>query len=204
LVKKARRPVGIGHHEIEHLGVLGEPLAGLESLARDEIARSERVLTRVLDRERKLFDMHYAGRISDALFDEESHRLRKERAASEQQIETLGVDFRGLIANVELAVELASDLGSAYQRSGPTVRRLILQAFFEQLRVRSDDSVDAILSEPIRRVLSADLAERLDWGPLNDRTPDLVLVGGSSSDQMVELGGLEPPTSWVRSRRSPN
>jgi len=21
---------------------------------------------------------------------------------------------------------------------------------------------------------------------------------------MVELGGLEPPTSWVRSRRSPN
>jgi len=25
-----------------------------------------------------------------------------------------------------------------------------------------------------------------------------------SNDQMVELAGLEPATSWVRSRRSPN
>jgi len=25
-----------------------------------------------------------------------------------------------------------------------------------------------------------------------------------SNEQLVELGGLEPPTSWVRSRRSPS
>jgi hypothetical protein len=26
----------------------------------------------------------------------------------------------------------------------------------------------------------------------------------NGGDSKVELGGLEPPTSWVRSRRSPN
>jgi hypothetical protein len=32
------------------------------------------------------------------------------------------------------------------------------------------------------------------------RNSDLVCI----DDSLMELGGLEPPTSWVRSRRSPN
>ena len=35
---------------------------------------------------------------------------------------------------------------------------------------------------------------------LREKPKNRPLAGGSS----VELGGLEPPTSWVRSRRSPN
>jgi hypothetical protein len=37
----------------------------------------------------------------------------------------------------------------------------------------------------------------------NAITGDLSKVAGYDVESMVELGGLEPPTSWVRSRRSP-
>jgi site-specific DNA recombinase len=54
-----------------------------------------------------------------------------------------------------------------------------------------------------------------DYNEQHPREPERVLVGAGSTStpskvggcglvNLVELGGLEPPTSWVRSRRSPN
>ncbi len=40
--------------------------------------------------------------------------------------------------------------------------------------------------------------------PGNAITGDLSKVAGYHVESMVELAGLEPATSWVRSRRSPN
>jgi 3-oxoacyl-[acyl-carrier protein] reductase len=36
------------------------------------------------------------------------------------------------------------------------------------------------------------------------RARDITVIGVASGVDAMELGGLEPPTSWVRSRRSPN
>ena len=80
-------------------------------------------------------------------------------------------DYSKTLATLELALDLVVNVQAGYSQAGPTVRRLLNQALFDQIRVR---------------------------------TPDLVLVGGSNVERMVELGGLEPPTSWVRSRRSPS
>src|SRR5438034_594043 len=66
-------------------------------------------------------------------------------------------------------------------------------------------AVGAVFEKPdrrdrARRVTSAAMCSRRIG---NCRTPALILRRrGSTFLQMVELGGLEPPTSWVRSTRS--
>jgi hypothetical protein len=73
------------------------------------------------------------------------------------------------------------------------------------LSVRLDPEGDAWEVEPqgtdgSTRVLAAVGAPAPDT-----QTGDpFTKVAGSNVGRMVELGGLEPPTSWVRSRRSPN
>ena len=41
-------------------------------------------------------------------------------------------------------------------------------------------------------------------GPGHRRVVQYLLEHAVRSGEAMELGGLEPPTSWVRSRRSPN
>ncbi|MEN3283361.1 MAG: site-specific recombinase [Solirubrobacteraceae bacterium] len=62
-------------------------------------------------------------------------------------------------------------------------------------------------SSGLEIALAEQQESRRDFEPAggagNARTPTLLsLRGGSHVETMVELGGLEPPTSWVRSRRS--
>jgi hypothetical protein len=40
--------------------------------------------------------------------------------------------------------------------------------------------------------------------PRRDAEPNLIQDPLFTGGSLMELGGLEPPTSWVRSRRSPN
>ena len=221
--------IQLPHERIERIrGVITRRVSGLTELSDREIARAKRQLARLLDQEEKLLNKHYEDRISDALFDREQARLRKQRAAAERTIARLSEDYELAFANLDRALKLASNVQAAYEQSGPTIRRLLNQAFFDEVRIREDDIGGVVLAEPFRQLLDdrlvADLeaAEELpmpDWlqpgeeasvaswliqEGENDRTPNLSLVGGSISDPMVELAGLEPATSWVRSRRSPN
>jgi hypothetical protein len=97
------------------------------------------------------------------------------------------------------------------------------QAIIDKLLIAEGEVVGHVLADPFRQLLSDGLTELLeqaervpDWlqpgveepqvpaVPVNERTADLSLVGGSINEKMVELAGLEPATSWVRSRRSSN
>jgi hypothetical protein len=199
--------------------VMRARIVSLTQLSRDEICRSPRTLARLLDEERKLLRKHYDydDRISEELSDEEQTRIRRERVAGEETIEHLSADYASTRATLDVALQLAGDGQAGYSQAGPTVRRLLNQAFFEQLRVREDDLAEPVLAEPFCQLLSEDLVDQVEVaeseraeafrsgtgnGVRDHQTPDLVLVGGSISDPMVELGGLEPPTSWVRSRRT--
>jgi site-specific DNA recombinase len=191
--------------------------SNLTRFAEGEIDRANRELGRLLDEERKLLHQHYQERISEALFEDELARIRKERAGAERTIDKLQTNYEQLLANLDMALKLAADMGRAYALAGPTVKRLLNQAFFKQLRIREEDVAEAVLNEPYSQLLAIDLIEELDvaeqyweqtFGPHSDqrvpaevfekhRTPDLALVRGSISDVMVELVGLEPTTSTV-------
>jgi site-specific DNA recombinase len=193
-------------------------IGNLTRFAEVEIDRANRGLARLLDEERKLLHQHYQERISEALFEDELGRIRKERAGAERTIDKLQTNYQQLLANLETALKLAGDMGRAYALAGPTVRRLLNQAFFQQLRISEEDIAEAILTEPYAQLLAIDLIDDLDvaeryweqtFGPQADqrvpaevlethRTPDLAKVRGSISDVMVEPAGIEPATSCLQ------
>ena len=71
--------------------------------------------------------------------------------------------------------------------------------------VRLDPDDDAWEVEPQGTDGSARVLAAVGAPAPDTRTGDpFAKVAGSNVGRMVELGGLEPPTSWVRSRRSPN
>jgi site-specific DNA recombinase len=188
-----------------------------------EIERARKELARLMDEERKLLRAHYEDRISPELFGEEERRIRGERAAAEETVAKLSGEYDLALSNLDKALDLTANIQAAYDLAPRHVRRLMNQSFFEKLLVIDEEIDDHVLAEPFRQLLDDDLSRLLaeatpvakrpkePVGALvgvgaseNDRTPDLFLAGGSISDAMVELAGLEPATSWVRSRRSSN
>ena len=71
---------------------------------------------------------------------------------------------------------LRNKLRAALNDSTPARAKTTLQAMIDGIRVHARDNIEPTFRVP---------AVRIDCG-------------------YMELGGLEPPTSWVRSRRSPN
>jgi hypothetical protein len=124
--------------------------------------RANRQLGQLLDQERKLLHQHYQERISEALFETELARIRQERATAEKTVSKLQTDYEQLLANLETALKLAANMGHAYALAGPSVRRLLNQAFFEQLRINEEDVTEAVLTEPYQQLLAIDLIEDLE------------------------------------------
>lgn len=200
----------------------------LTALSAEELTRARGELIRLKEEERKLLQAHYADHVSEELFAEEQQRIRSERAAAEETVERLTGEYDMALDNLDKALELTANIQAAYDLAPPHIRRLMNQAIFKKLIVLDDRVVGYELHEPFRQLLDPELtgaleaAERIpDWqlepgpapvpdsaetvipaAPDNERTAALFEDGGSINAKMVELGGFEPPTSWVRSRRS--
>ncbi len=182
--------------------VLHSRFDGLLAVAEREIVRARRELERLDDQERKLLERHYADRVSERVYDQEQERIRCERAAAEKTLEELGGSYETNKRVLDLALNLTDDIQEAYRTASATERRMFNQAFFTRLEVREDEVVDAELAQPYRLLLDEEFIDAVaSWNPSpqgrrkNGRTPDHSLAGGSITDQMVELAGLEPATS---------
>ena len=151
----------------------------LTSFAKPELERAERTLTRLLDEERKLLRQHYADHISEELFVEEQARMRLERAAAEQTVAALSANFDRLLKNLDIALELADNVGKAYAHAGPSTRRLLNQALFDQILIRDEEVVGVALAEPFKQLLVTDeqAADAPDRFAQQAFGADKVLVG---------------------------
>ena len=179
-------------------------------LAAEKVAEAELRLVRLDQEERKLLTAHYADQVSEALFASEQERIRRERIGATKQVEHLNVKHGDVLAALDLALELTVDIQRAYYRAGPQERRLFNQGFFERLEIDNEEVAAEQLAEPFGQL--AGLARGWGEGTPNTagveaigkaKTSDPISeVGGLNVESLVELGGFEPPTSWVRSRRS--
>lgn len=121
----------------------------------------------------------------------------------------------GLAVGAELIEEglaLLENADDLYRRASDSQRQLLNRALFEKLYVRDEEIVSAVLNEPFDEFVSARASQARvaafpDWGPLSpgicenraDRLETaLFLGGGSSNPAMVEVNGLEPSTSTLR------
>jgi hypothetical protein len=137
-----------------------------------------------------------------------NHEVTKLEQASE--------DFTEVVS---AALDLIRDCGEAYTEAVPLLRRDWNQTFFTAIEVDVDKVTDSTLKPPFDTMLdprtiarynrAAPVARsraqrRTPIGALPDNdSSDAVLVGvGLSNDSLVEVTGLEPATSTLRTVRS--
>lgn len=79
---------------------------------------------------------------------------------------------------LDYSSDLAKDCAASYRKAKPQARKMWNQAFFRTIRIQDGRIEDFTYEEPFASLL------------------------GSHKGSMVEMGGLEPPTSCLQSRRS--
>jgi site-specific DNA recombinase len=154
---------------------------------------------RILDLEaarRKLLQAHLAGAVPLDLLKEEQDRITAELANAGASLANTEIHWEKLEANLALALALTTRMGEAYRQASPTERRYFNQAIFEGIFIDVADGVTYTrLAQPFRSLLDQGFLAELEreWenpGPLRDR--------GSNIHQMVEVKGLEPSASTLR------
>ena|SRR5579862_618933 len=179
-------------------------LHALAKAAGKETARARAELTRLDNEERKLLTAHYADTISPHIYAEEHDRVRAERAAAENLLSRYQLNEEETEKALDTALELTNNIQTAYLNADPLERRLLNQAFFKHLEIDTEEIADDELNPPFAQIHALATLTRPQKRPQKGRTPAPAKAGGSYLPLMVELAGLEPATSWVRSRRSPN
>jgi DNA invertase Pin-like site-specific DNA recombinase len=170
-------------------------LGELAGIADKETSRARAEVTRLDNEERKLLAAHYQDRISDHIFQEEQKRIRWERIAADQLLQRFQIDQDAILDTLDLALQLTDSIQTAYLNADPTERRLLNQAIFQRIEIDAEDTTGHELQPVFAQI--APLAHSFAARPGKKRTP-AKRAGGSDETLLVELGGLEPPTSWVR------
>ncbi len=204
----------LSEHEREAIrAALRNQVEATTVLAAEKVAEAELQLTRLEKEERKLLTAHYADQVSEALFTSEQERIRRERVGLTRRIENLSIEHEDVLVALDQALELTDDIQRAYMQAGPQERRLFNQGLFERLEIDTEEVATEKLAEPFAQL--ARLGQNWDNSPSRQlpsaeavaggkaKTSDPIAeVGGLNVEKLMELGGFEPPTSWVRSKGS--
>jgi site-specific DNA recombinase len=198
----------------------------LQRAVNERSVEAKRLVHGLRDRQRKLMEMRYEG-LPPELFREEQAKLQRQIDTNELAIQDTESKFAQVERTMLRSIELSEQVADVYRRlEDENIRRLINQAVFVRLNVHTDDqnniAIDSELTEEFAawhdpKIIAAlkaagapvDLAAFATAASDHPKTtkPGPSKKGRVSSHlQMVELGGLEPPTSWVRCKelRSPN
>ena len=199
---------------------------GLAQIAEKETTRARAEVIRLDNEERKLLSAHYNDSISDHIFAEEQKRIRRERVAADELLRRYEIKQDAILSTLDTALNLTNNIQAAYLQADDTERRLLNQAFFERIEIDREEISGHTLAAPFAQLAAPGLADvaanggqdgdeaaeialrpgraAAAKGPRKAKTPGLLSkVRGLDVALVVELGGFEPPTSWVRSRRSP-
>ena len=173
-------------------------LAKRDQTSAKEIKRQRQRIAKLTAQRKKLLDAHYADAIPLDLLREEQDRITTARADAEQRLAETQFEAAAVRQTLEQTFELALCCADAYAKAPSSVRRQWNQVYFRRINVRDDAIENVELGEGHAEFyeLNGRLADEAE-------NPDLPSHGpGSSEEALVELAGLEPATSWVRSRRS--
>ena len=169
----------------------------------------------------KLLDAHYAGAIPLDLLKSEQDRIAVQLTHIEAQLASLDANFEQARSVLADTLDLTRDCHTAYLEANDNTRRLFNQAFFAKIYIDEDDetrerTVRVDYNEPFDGLLSRLIPAKIyhslcieksalrdiPMGGLNDTLTDTDKVQGSHADTLVEVSGLEPPTSTLRTWRS--
>ena len=145
---------------------------------------------------RRLLQAHLGGAVPLELLKEEQNRITRQLAQAGAELANTEVDWEEVQERVKAAVALTSQIHDLYLHAEPTLRRRINQAVWEGFYVDDDGVVGATLTDPMAALVAEDVIRAL--GAENE-SRDLCSRGrGSRLNGLVEVSGLEPPTSTLR------
>ena len=166
----------------------------------DQLARRARKRILRLEAERKkLLQAHFAGAVPLDLLKEEQDRITQQLADAGGVLANTEVNTENIEVNLWKALRLASNMESAYRDGEPATRRLYNQAIFEEVGVDVTGVIYARLADPFALLLMDDILTRISEILENAKDPH---TQGWNEDLLVEVSGLEPPTSTLRTWRS--
>jgi site-specific DNA recombinase len=208
-------------HRVEHfvtrhyesqIKIDGERVAALEPLLTEqfrrlvgfrqqEVARCQRVVDDILGQREQLVEGHLANpkAIPLDVLEVKQAELEKQLKSAQEKLSRAAGNLSDSDKGLAAARQLLQYSSAAYNKVGSQTRRRWNQAFFKKLFVAPEGIKGTELTEEFGALLREDLADRLE---ALSRQPRLQFGPGSDETALVELGGFEPPTSWVRSRRS--
>lgn len=154
--------------------------------ALSETNRAEReTLTRRRERvegdRRKLLDAYYANAIDVAMLRGEQDRLGADLRTIDERLATLDANLEDWQDVIGTALRFATRCARSYQRADDRTRKLFNSSVLESVRVRDGHVVEAAYREPFDLLFAV---PRFQYG------------------DVVEVSGLEPPTSTLRTWRS--
>jgi site-specific DNA recombinase len=147
----------------------------------------------------------------------EQNRIAGQLTRIEEQLASLDANFEQARRTPADKLNLTQDCDAAYLEANDSTRRLFNQAFFAKIYIDEDDetrerSIRVDYNEPFDSLLSRLIPARVHHTLDIEKTahPDTseggpetsfegtAKVHGSHTDTLVEVSGLEPPTSTLR------
>jgi len=198
-----------------------EDFESLQAAAAGERQQMEQQRIELTEKRQKLLDAHYAGAIPLDLLKSEQERIASQLMRIQEGLSAGDANYEQARATLADTLDLTRDCHAAYLEANDQTRRLFNQAFFAKIYIDEDDetrerTVRVDYNEPFDNLLSrlvpARVHHELDQeqtahgkdpeGGSNACIPRIAEVQGSHTITLVEVSGLEPPTSTLRTWRS--
>ena len=183
----------------------------------DEFARERKRLgleKDKLERKRaKLLEAHYADAIPLDLLKSEQIVISKALLDIEDQVAAHNTEFEIIKKNLAQALSLIENCGQAYKLAPDKIKKAFNQAIFEKILVDDNGKLTPKFNCPFDILL--DIAKSSIQHSCGSSTceanseknetpcPKYFFGQGVSKGLLVENTGLEPATSYMRSKRSP-
>jgi site-specific DNA recombinase len=164
-----------------------------------EIVRCQKAVDDILDQRQRLVENHLTNprAIPLDVLEVKQAELGRKLDGAEKNLALAGGNIESASEGLEAARQLLQRSAVSYGEVGPQTRRHWNQAFFKKLFVAPEGVKGAELTDEFAGLLREDLAEQIETMSRQAKTR---LGRGSTVSVLVELGGFEPPTSWVRSK----
>lgn len=178
----------------------GEPRL---AVARAEAEKQRRKVEALEANQAHLVQLSYKGLVSDEVLAGEQRRLEAEQKQARKRLVETELEAQEVEAALEEALARTKTPHATYMASTPFERRILNQAFFKRIEVGEGGEIVRVELTPVYEAFAA-WHEPLGRPrrPKSRRArrssgahPDPVSRGrGSLLNQMVEAGGIEPPT----------
>lgn len=145
----------------------------------------------------KLLQAHYADAIPIDLLKTEQDRIRASLQAITGRLDSLETTYDKAKVGLDAILGLLTDIGDVYAKAEPSERRMLNRALFDRITIDDEDDATLQPTEAIQTILATSPR------PHNERTLPRDDAGQGSNVQLyVELRGVEPLTSSMRTTRS--